>query len=316
MDIDLELSDGEKEPAPPARKGAKAAEVASPTKRGPPVAEGVSLDVLKDLLREQTREIKGSLKEELREAIQGSEAKMSNMVARVQQDLETKMDAHAKDVAAVKDLQDRLLVRVNELEGKANAAPAPAPRKPTILFGGWQTDTRKAVILSDIEGALKQAGADVLVDQQPWVPGARHSIGLSEVRQRQGEAEAERDKRMHSIIALINDPKLASQKLAAGRTLWATVSRPRLDKGHGSHASKVRRLLHNVEANFQEVEAVYVSGSVWHKDLLVASVDRPKNGPHVKQGKIAGSWVDMIALAKTTGKKAEELEALWSQIMG
>ena len=44
-------------------------------------------------------------------------------------------------------------------------------------------------------------------------------------------------------------------------------------------------------------------------------MDKPSNGSHVKKGKMDGSWIDLIALSKTTGKAASELESLWLQIM-
>ena len=121
---------------------------------------------------------------------------------------------------------------------------------------------------------------------------------------------------MLAIIAKVNDPRISTQKLASGGTLWATVSRPKSDRGNGSHASKVRRLLHMVSADFDEVDAVYDTGSIWHKDLLVASVEKPRNGAHVRKGKLDSSWVDLVALSKTTGRSQEELESMWQQIMG
>ena len=178
-------------------------------------------------------------------------------------------------------------------------------RGPTILLGGWKADTKKATILTDVEAALLKAGVQDLLDQPPWVPGARHSVSLSEVKLRPEESEGDRASRMQAIISKINDLQATGQKLASGRTLWASVSRQRTERGHGAHASKVRRLMHNVDANFQEIDCVYVSGSVWHKDMLVASVDKPRNGAHVKPGRLEGSWIDLVALAKTTGKPLE-----------
>ena len=149
--------------------------------------------------------------------------------------------------------------------------------------------------MADITKALAKAGAEDLVDQKPWVPRARHSICLSEMKLREAETDREREQRMLALIAKINDLGISTQRFASGGT-----RRPKADRGNGSHASKVRRLLHMVSADFDEVDAVYDTGSVWRKDLLIASVDLPRNGAHVRKGKLDSSWIDLVALSKTT----------------
>ena len=131
---------------------------------------------------------------------------------------------------------------------------------------------------------------------------------------RENEDDADRERRMYNVIGLVNDSRVAVQKLAAGNTMWATVSRPRTERGHGSHASKIRRLLHSIGADFNEVDAVYSTGSIWYKDVLVGSVERPRNGAHVRRGKLDHSWIDLQALSDATGVPEAELDALWSQI--
>ena len=146
--MDLELSDGEgAEIVPPKRKEQRGMDAASPAKRGAPEVDVVSLAMLRAVLNEQTQELKGNLKLELGAAIEKSETKMGGIVAQVKQDLEAKMDAGAREVAAVKQLQDQLLARVTALEeGAAGSSGGPVvpARKPTILFGGWKVDTKKA----------------------------------------------------------------------------------------------------------------------------------------------------------------------------
>ena len=319
MEVDADLSEGEVEITLPKKKEARSLNTSSPTKRGAAETEGVSVEVLKMLFKEQTQELKGNLREELAAAIQASENKMTESVSKVQTELENKMEKGSQDIAVVKDQQDKLLKRVLALEGRS-AAPAAswqaaASRPPTVLVGGWKTDTKRSVIVADIADALQKAGAKDLIDQAPWVPKARRSICLSEMRLRPGESEADREQRTYAVISKLNDPCMVGQKLASGNTLWATVSRPSTERGGGPHASKIRRLLHMVQADFDEIDSVYDSGSIWHKDVLVGSVDKPANGSHVKKGKMGGSWIDLVALAKTTGKKIDELEALWQQIV-
>ena len=310
MEVDADLSDGEVQITLPPKKEARSHHVGSPTKRGAADPKGVSVEVLKMLFKEQTQELKGNL---------ASEGKMTEAVTKVQTELELKMAKSSEDIAVVKEQQDKLLTRVLALEGRpgvpSGALQPVASRPPAILVGGWKTDTKRSIIVSDMADALQKAGAKDLVDQAPWVPKARHSICLSEMRLRQGESEADREQRMYAVIAKLNDPCMVVQKLASGNTLWATVSRPRTERGGGPHASKIRRLLHVVQADFDEVDSVYDLGSIWRKDVLVGSVDKPANGSHVKKGKMEGSWIDLVALAKTTGRKIDELEALWQQIV-
>ena len=317
MDVDLELSDGEGI-VPPRKKEPRNQQASSPGKRGAQDHDGVSVDVLKSLFKEQNQELKSSLREELAAAIDQSETKMRTLVKAMQTDLEGKIEEGGKELAKVREQQGTLLARVTALEShgsNASAAGVAPPRPATLLFGGWKAETKRSIIVADITKALAKAGAADLVDQPPWVPRARHSICLSEMRLRKDETESDKDKRMYDIIAKVNDPAISTLNLAAGGTLWAALSRPKTERGAGSHASKVRRLLHTVKADFAEVDAVYDSGSIWHQDLLVASVDKPKNGQHVLKGKVAGSWVDLVALAKTTGRPQSELEEIWAQIM-
>ena len=277
----------------------------------------VTLEVLKGLFKEQTNELKTSLRAELATAVQASEDKLTGVVAQVKQELETQIQAGGKDLGQVREMQETLLARVTALESRGvNPEGVSGSRPPTVLFGGWKAETKRSVIVADITKALAKAEADDLVDQRPCVPRARLSICLSEMKLRDKETKRDRELRMLALIARINDPRISTQKLASGGTLWATVSRPKADRGNGSHASKVRRLLRMVSADFDEVDAVYDTGSVWHKDLLVASVEKPRNGAHVRKGKLDSSWVDLVALAKTTARPQEDLEGMWQQIMG
>ena len=316
--MDVDLSDGE-EPVviPPKKKEPRKKGSGSPSKRQAAEIEGVSLKALKGLFKEQTRELKGSLREELAQAIQASETKLTGVVSQVKTDLETRIQDNDKQLGQVKGLQETLLSRVAALETRGvTPAPGGLVRPPTVLFGGWKVETKRSTILADVAAALDKAEASDLVDQRPWVPRARHSICLSEMKLREGETEVDREQRMLALIARVNDPRVSVRKLASGGTLWATVSRPKTDRGNGSHASKVRRLLRMVAADFDEVDAVYDTGSIWHKDVLVASVDKPRNGAHVRKGKLDASWVDLVALSKTTGKSQDDLESMWQQIMG
>ena len=255
MEVDAELlSEGEVEVTLPMKKGPRNHHVSSPAKRAAQEVEGVSVEMLKTLFKEQTQELKGSLREELTAAIATSENKMGEAVSKLQTQLEAKIDKGANEVVLVREQQDKLMQRVLALEGRQIGAAGPSlgtlTRPPTILVGGWKTDTKRSVILADM--------AD-LIDQPPWVPKARHSICLSEFKLRNGETEAEREQRMYAMISKLNDPCMVVQKLASGGTLWATVSRPRTERGGGPHASKVRRLLHMVQADFGEVDSVYDS---------------------------------------------------------
>ena len=255
--MDVDLSEGE-EPVvvPPKKKELRAEVSGSPSKRHAPEAEMVTLDVLKGLFKEQTQELKSSLRSELATAIQTSEEKMTGVVESAKKDLESRIQNGSKELGRVKDMQEMLMARVTALEQREvpNVSPmVAAARPPTVLFGGWKADTKRGVIVDDITRTLAKAGADDLVDQTPWVPRARHSICLSEMKLREAESERDREQRMLAIIAKVNDSKISTQKLASGNTLWATISRPKSDRGNGPHASKVRRLLHMISADFGEV---------------------------------------------------------------
>ena len=59
-------------------------------------------------------------------------------------------------------------------------------RRWTLVFGGWDQDTRRATILSELD--------------QAFTTGPRRSVAMANIGERDGETEGDRKGRMHRIV--------------------------------------------------------------------------------------------------------------------
>ena len=183
------------------------------------------------------------------------------------------------------------------------------------MFGGWRVDTKKSLILSDLMAVLKDAQMEQQIDASPSVPAVRHSVAILEFKERQSENADGVRTRMMAVIAAVNGAKVQSENTAEGKFIWSAISRPRSERGPGLHCGKVRKLLYQLDIGEAEAECAYSTGSLWFRDKLVASVDKAANTSNVKKGKLEGSWLDTVLLAKLAGKKLEDVEQAWELII-
>ena len=313
--MDLELSDGEgvEEIRPPKtkRKDDGGGGVPSPVKRGAADQEMVSMSALKAVLAEQTRDIKDGIKTDIQAAIHATETKFEKALEGVRAGIQGQMARDRESMQDVKKGQAELLTRIEALEqGQLRHGPGGAvtqDRKPTLIWGGWREDTKRHVILKDLQDALADVGVKDKLDNQPWVPAVRHSIALSEVMPRSDETEATMRLRMLAVVDAINSGAIHTENLKPNSKLWCAISRPRQDRGNGVHAGKVRKMLHMAGVGMQDVDCSYRDGTVWVGDHVVASVVKPRPQGEVLEGKIAGSWVDINALAKLVDRPKASL---------
>ena len=199
--------------------------------------------VFRGLLAEQTKELRSGLRDEMEAAVEKTEKRLMKVVEGVRSDLTTQMVANHKAVKKVEADYQTILNRLEVLE-KGGPGSVGSRRGPAIVFGGWRTDTKRSLILSDLTGVLKDAQVEGTMDQQPWVPGVRHSVAIANFSQRTGENADGVTARMLAVISAVNFAAVQSENTALGRSIWAAISRPRTERGPGFHCGKVRKLLY------------------------------------------------------------------------
>ena len=323
MDLDV-VSDGEAEacggdddvthvPAAGKRKGAAGA---SPTKRAAETPEGITVAMLKTLFADQTAELKTSYRSEMQDAIKACEGRLARAVQETKDDLTAQISDSKNAIAKLETSQALLEARLEKMEqGRGRQMGTVDNRGPALVFGGWRLDTKKSLILSDLHAVLKDAQMDQQLDVNPWVPAVRHSIAIAEFKERQGENTDGVRRRMLAIIAAVNGAKVQSENTQDGKYIWAAISRPKNDRGSGYHCGKVRKLLYQLGIGVADAECAYSTGSLWLKDKLVASVDKTADRDNVKKGKLDRSWLDVALVAKLSGKKQDDVEAAWEEIL-
>ena len=321
MDLDV-VSDGEAEagdddvthvPAAGKRKGEAGA---SPTKRAVESKESITVTMLKALFADQTAELKTSCRSEIQDAIKSCEGRLARSVQETKDDLTAQISSSNAAIAKLETNQALMEARLEKMEQeKGRQAGVTDSRGPALVFGGWRLDTKKSVILSDLNAVLRDAQMDQQLDVSPWVPAVRHSIAIAEFKERQGENADGVRRRMLAVIAAVNGAKVQSENTQDGKYIWAAISRPKNDRGSGYHCGKVRKLLYQLGIGVAEAECAYSTGSLWFKDKLVASVDKAADHDDVKKGKMDRSWLDVTLVAELSGKKKADVEAAWDEII-
>ena len=321
MDLDV-VSDGEGVPDDevthvPAAAKRKGEAGASPTKRAASdCGEGITVAMLKSLFAEQTADLKASYRGEMKDAIRACEDRLVKTVENAKEDLTSRITRGQQDISKLQASHEALEARLAKMEQHkpSGGSGLSEERGPAVVFGGWRTDTKKTLILSDLNAVLKDVQMDQQLDSAPWVPAVRHSISILEFRQRQSENLDGVRRRMLAVIAAVNGARVQSENTQEGKFIWATISRPRSERGPGYHCGKVRKLLYQLDIGVAEAECAYSTGSLWLKDRLVASVEKVANNMGVKKGKLDHSWIDTALIAELSGRKQVDIDEAWDGI--
>ncbi|CAE7232723.1 unnamed protein product, partial [Symbiodinium sp. CCMP2456] len=200
----------------------------------------------------------GALEELTGKRMASAETRLGNM--------ETKMETVE---ARIEDLVQQM----KEGAGRGSAGPAGAERQLTLVYGGWQRDTRRADILKDFKAALQKLEVWDLLDFDPFVTGPRRSTALSVFEVRGGETEYHTKRRMHRVVRALAENQV---HLQGGKKMFATYARSKQEREMASHASWVRRAVHNLDADkVALLDLEYQTGGVWAGNSFVASAKQP-----------------------------------------
>ena len=214
-----------------------------------------------------------------------SQNQLNASLGRLEQGLEAK-------IAGLDDRVDRVIAasessddRVKALEQMAEIKQAGVGRVPssgkggvdrrqfTLVYGGWERETRRQRILGDLASAVDTLGVKQLQDDAPFTTCARRSIALSSFRPRQGESFSDMRGRMHRILRAFVETTV---KLANGRRLWASYSKSPEERAHGAHVSWVKRAVGLIdESKISTLDVEWTTGTVWCGESMTASSQKP-----------------------------------------
>ena len=175
-------------------------------------------------------------------------------------------------------------------------------RRWTLVFGGWDRDTRRATILAELDQAMHKLGLRDDLDEAPFTTGPRRAVALANIGRRQGESDADRKGRMHRIVTGFSKANLVT---SARRKIWAGYSKTKAERDTAGHCSWIRRVVAALsEDALPLLDCEYGTGTAWLGQSLVSSVmrDIPPGSEagdmivHDKDG-IKG-WVNIKLLAK------------------
>ncbi|CAE7494044.1 ANKRD50, partial [Symbiodinium microadriaticum] len=242
-----------------------------------------SLDVgmMERLLAQHSERIMRAQKDNLEGMMHLFEQKTNERISRVE-DKATSVDNRVQAMEEkVSSIQDQL---AQVLRGGRSGGSPNNDRRMTLLFGGWERDTRRSVILQQLDEALEQLGMKDSLDTVPFCTGPRRSTAMCVFKVRSGETEHCARKRMHSVIMAENRVPIPP----AGRRMFATYSKSKSERAIAGHASWIKRTMARFGQGYvDQMDIEFNSGSVWigHKVWVdVSAIAKESKLPYQEAG--------------------------------
>ena len=206
----------------------------------------VEVDALRKLLSEQSAMILESQRIAVEAAVGVLEKKQSERFDL----MDKRMADHGSKLEQMDVSQQDLLHRVKALEqgGRFDNASGNDGRSLvskyacTLVFGGWARDTRRQMLLSQLDAALAFLSLDELLDERPWTTGPRRSTAMVKFKFREGEGHQEMRQRMLKLVTTFAEVDYK----VAGNRLWCTFSKTPEERARAGHASLVKRVVQAV----------------------------------------------------------------------
>ena len=260
----------------------------------------VTMDSLRQLLWEQAQMLLDAQKSstaQVQHALQDLEKRQSQRLDAV----EAKLQHHDTKTVGIEerllDLQDRLS-KVEQ--GQGSAAGRGPDRRATLVFGGWKNQTRKNVLLHQLNSAITGLNLKDEFDSEPFTTGLRRSIALCNFKKREGEGEDGCRTRMLGILQAINTAKVSMD--GADKPLWCSFSRSPEERGRAALAALVKKsVMRLCPGRGGDLEVEFSSGMTWiREDQLsgMGTAPREVRNPMEVLTKAGKGWIDEHTLAK------------------
>ena len=258
---------------------------------------GLTYEDMKDLLAQQSASILQANREHAQSLLDALERKHGDRLDR--------LDAGVSRVTAgLEGLEAKVAALEKDLRSGSrwgSEESAQDKRRNTLVFGGWEHDTKKGRILQELQQALTGLELEEHMSDKAFTTGPRKSVALLNFPQRVGESDEDRRARMHEVVLTISQSKVLT---SAGKKLWCSYSKSKQQRDISGHCSWVKRSLARLDERIiRELDVEYATGSVWLGDSLVASATRPCNDGAKSDYTIVGrgsppAWVDLERLAR------------------
>eukprot|EP00439_Symbiodinium_sp_Y106_P005716 s7046_g1.t1 len=230
---------------------------------------------------------------------------------------------HGDYIAQLRDQGGKLEARVMALETARAEGSTAYPgsvseghQKNLLIMGGWDSDTHRDDLLPELRDLLARIGvADQFSEIFTTGPRRGHAMGI--VRWETGVGEQDLKRKMIKLVQEIRGVSVTSKSMNPGKTLWAAISKTKMERLRSSHAGKAkRRILEINEAEKHVMDVEWGAGSVWMRSTMIASATRPppREG-RVKQGKSPGSWIDIGQIARLLGTSDDHLAERWEALI-
>ena len=216
----------------------------------------------------------------------------------------------AKDLrTSIQDLEDRMSKVEQATKHPPPVPVAQGPRKLTLVFGGWGAQTRRHIILHQLQQAVASLQLQKNFDSAPFTTGPRRSVALCNFEQRAGESVGDTRARMMTIIAAVNS---ANAHLDGGeKALWCSFSRTPQERGKAALPGFVKRIVMTHRPDRKEdLDIEYYSGKSWIDDTQLSGLGDPPISPGVKkvETRAGQGWIDVDGLASKTGATAASIQ--------
>ena len=275
---------------------------------------GISLESLKELFSEQAAKIHESQRLAMSEMMQNLRGELEGHSQSLRAELQvTEAKVDKVDV----QMQD-VLARVAKLEsqgasgqGASASGRADDRHKFTIVYVGWERESSRKTILSQLAAAMDRLELTKLTDAPAFTTGPRRSLALQSFTIRPGECYTSMRNRMSVIIAT-----LANTTVLLGdtdRKLWASFSRTKEARMNGDHAAWLCRIVRKASPDKEEwLELDYAAGAGWIAEAKVSSAIDPlpegqKEHCLVDTAKENKPWIHIAKLSEVLKVSAKVL---------
>ena len=308
------LSEGEESPAKRSRaeKGGanksrdKGGGAAKPSGHEGAGVQTLSLDMstLEHLLDQQCERILKANREHsqgLLDALEERQASRFLSIERTVEGIEYTVEGFESRLKAVEEKLQKGIPRDDE-----------SRRRWTLVFGGWDRDTRRGTILAELDQAIQKLNLQADVDEPPFTTGPRRAVALANIKAREGESESDRKARMNRLVSAFSKAKLLT---SSQRKLWAGYSKTKYERDVASHCSWIRRTVASLSDDMLgQLDCEYSSGTVWCGHSLVGSVFRDiPAGSEAKDMIVndrdgAKGWVNFRILSREMGMSEQAVK--------
>ncbi|CAE7637766.1 NLRC3 [Symbiodinium microadriaticum] len=258
---------------------------------------GVTMDALRSLLAEQSVSLLQAQQLQISTALSAFEERQGGRMDKLEHRVHEQGSAVEGLEARLRDLGDRLA----KVESQGAPAVGHGPdRRSTLVFGGWAPETRRMVLLHQLDQALTGLKLKSYLDCDPFTTGARRSVSLCQFRARPNETQGEARQRMLHVVQTVNSAKL---ELEGGvRPLWCSFSKSPEERGRAALAAVVKKaVLRAAPHRAADLDVEFQSGRSWIKEDQISGMGTAPTEvrePRVVHTKGGEGWIDDRTLAR------------------